>query len=282
VPKRLAVRPIDHSKADEDGGDLDYAAEAHRWFDYWLKGIDNGILREPPIHYYVMGAPEETAWRASAAWPPANVAARQLYLGEASLVPEPPAAGEAADARAVDYAASTGTKSRWRAINWPHQYPDMRANDAKGLPYTGAPLAADTEVIGHPVLRVWLAADTPDVDVFAYLEEVDENGASRYVTEGNLRASRRALGEAPYDNLELPYHPHTSDAVAPIPPDRPAELVFSLRPTAYRFAKGRRLRVTLTFADADNFETPVLLPAPRVRVLRGARRASFVELPLAR
>ena len=59
VPKRLTVRPIDHSGADDNGADLDYAAEAHRWFDHWLKGIDNGIMAEPPLHYYVMGAPKE-------------------------------------------------------------------------------------------------------------------------------------------------------------------------------------------------------------------------------
>lgn len=55
VPKRLLVRPTDHGQADEAGDDIDYAAEAQRWFDYWLKGIDNGIMDEPPIHYYLMG-----------------------------------------------------------------------------------------------------------------------------------------------------------------------------------------------------------------------------------
>lgn len=282
APRRLTVRPIDHSQADEAGDDLDYAAEAHRWFDYWLKGIDNGIMREPPVHYYVMGAPKEKAWRAAATWPPANLEARRLFAGAASLAPEPPDAADASDARSVDYSASTGTKSRWRAINWPHEYPDMRANDAKGLSYTGAPLPEDTDVIGHPVLRVWLAADAAEVDVFGYLEEVDRDGKSIYVTEGNLRVSRRRLGVAPYDNLGLPYHPHAKDGVERLTPDRPVALEFSLRPTAYRFAKGSRLRLTLTFADADNFETPVLEPAPRVRVHRDARHASFVVLPLAR
>lgn len=282
VPKRLTVRPIDHSQADDAADDLDYAAEAHRWFDYWLKGIDNGILREPPVHYFVVGASKDTAWRAAAAWPPGHVGAAKHYFGDGTLVADPPAAADAADERTVDYSASTGTKSRWHAINWPREYPDMRANDAKGLAYTSAPLAADSEVIGFPALRLWLAADAPDVDVFAYLEEVDGAGRSTYVTEGNLRASHRATGAAPYDNLGLPYHPHTRDAAAPLEPGRPVALEFSLRPTAYRFAQGNRIRLTITFADADNFETPVLQPAPRVRVLRDARHASFVELPMGR
>jgi putative CocE/NonD family hydrolase len=281
VPKRLMVRPIDHSKADESSADLDYAAEAHRWFDYWLKGIDNGIMREPPVQYYVMGAPKEQAWRASATWPPVGVAIARFHFGEGSLAADPPTV-EAADARSVDYTATTGAKSRWRAVNWPHEYPDMRANDAKGLSYTSAPLAADTEVIGHPVLRLWLSADAPDADVFAYLEEVGGDGGSAYVTEGKLRASHRRLGRAPYDNLGLPWHPHGAKDVEPMRAGEPAELAFSLQPTAHRFAKGNRIRLTVTFADADNYDTPVLDPAPRVRVHRGAQHASSVELPLGR
>lgn len=282
VPRRLMIRPIGHDAADDPGPDLDYGAEAQRWFDHWLKGIDNGIMREPPIHYYVMGAPKDAAWRASAAWPPQNVARHRLYFGDRTLVADAPSAAEAADARSVDYAATTGKKSRWQAINWPREYPDMQANDARGLSYTSAPLAADTEVIGHPVLHLWLAADSADVDVFAYLENVDADGRSTYVTEGELRASHRATGDAPYDNLGLPYHLHTREAVAPLEPGRPVQLDLSLQPTARRFAKGERLRVTVTFADADNFETPVLEPAPRVRVLRDARHASSIELPLGR
>ena len=69
VPKRLLVRPADHSEVEKDQFDLDYGAEAHRWFDYWLKGIDNGIMKEPSIYYYVMGASEKDAWQAIHRWP---------------------------------------------------------------------------------------------------------------------------------------------------------------------------------------------------------------------
>ena len=62
----------------------------------------------------------------------------------------------------------------------------------------------------------------------------------------------------------------------------PVELVFSLLPASCQFAKGRRMRLTVTFADADNFATTVLDPAPRVRVLRGAQHASYVEFPAGR
>ena len=76
VPKRLLVRPTDHGQADELGDDIDYAAEAHRWFDYWLKGVDNGIMDEPPVSYFMMASAEKGAispknrMLTAANWPP--------------------------------------------------------------------------------------------------------------------------------------------------------------------------------------------------------------------
>jgi putative CocE/NonD family hydrolase len=63
-PKRLLVRPLDHSQLGGSQADIDFAAEARRWFDYWLKGIDNGIVDEPPVHYHVLGADKRAAWEA--------------------------------------------------------------------------------------------------------------------------------------------------------------------------------------------------------------------------
>ena len=55
VPKRLLVRPLDHSQIDAIAPDLDYGAEVQRWFDHWLKGIDTGITDEPAVRYYLLG-----------------------------------------------------------------------------------------------------------------------------------------------------------------------------------------------------------------------------------
>jgi hypothetical protein len=156
----------------------------------------------------------------------------------------------------------------------------MQDNDQKALTYTTLPLEADVEVTGHPLAHLWLTADAPDLDVFVYLEEVDGSGKSSYITEGTLRASHRKLSRAPYDNLGLPFHSHYQSDLEPISPGHPAELVFDLLPTAYRFSKGSRIRITVAFADADNFETPVVSPAPKLRLLRDKNHASFVELPI--
>ena len=55
----------------------------------------------------------------------------------------------------------------------PHKYPDMRSHDALALTYTTPPLARATNIIGHPVIHLWLSTEAPDLDPFVYLEEVD-------------------------------------------------------------------------------------------------------------
>lgn len=91
----------------------------------------------------------------------------------------------------------------------------------------------------------------------------------------------RKLGRAPFKNLGLPYHSHFRTDLAPIPAGKPVELLFDILPTSYRFHKGSRLRVTIVCADADNFETPTVSPAPKLRILRDQAHPSYIALPIA-
>jgi len=196
------------------------------------------------------------------------------------LFQEPPGRKEAFDTYTVDYSTTSGKYSIWYAVNWPRNYPNMRSNDQKGLTYTTSPLETDVEVTGHPVAHLWVTTDAPDLDIFVYLEEVDDRGKSTYLTQGNLRASHRKLGQAPYHNLGLPYHSHYQSELGPISAQKPFELVFSLIPTSYLFHAGQRIRITVTCVDADNFDTPVLNPAPKIHLMRDTAHPSFVELPI--
>ncbi len=291
VPKRLTIRPTDHSAVSANQYDLDYGIEALRWFDYWLKGIDNGIMDEAPIHYYVQDEPKKGTWQSSDQWPLETQEPTPYYLGpgksgtiasvnDGGLGKAPPVITSSSDAYTVDYSATTGTKSRWGAIEEAHSYPDLRTHDAKALTYTTPPLESGVQVTGHPVMHLWLITDAPDLDVFVYLEEVDNQGKSIYVTEGDLRASHRKLSQAPFNNLGLPYHSHYQSDQEPVPAGNPIELVFSLLPTSYQFHSGSRIRITIAFADAGNFDTPILTPAPTLQLLRDTGHPSLVELPI--
>jgi hypothetical protein len=156
----------------------------------------------------------------------------------------------------------------------------MQNNDQKALTYATMPLESNTEVTGHPIVHLWFVSDAPDTDFFVFLEEVD-GSRSTYLTEGTLRASHRALSKAPYNNLGLPYHRHYKSDLAPIAAGEPVELVFDLLPISYLFRAGNRIRITVTCADADNFETPIIDPAPKLKLLRDRSHLSFVQLPMA-
>ena len=291
VPKRLTVRPTDHSQISGNLADLNYSTEALRWLDYWLKGIDNGIKDEPPIHYYLQKGPKNGIWQTSNQWPLASQKSIAYYFGpgksgsvasvnDGSLAPAAPTAASASDAYTVDYTTTTGTKPRWVAVDVTHLYPDLRTHDIKSLTYTTPTLGSDVEVSGHPVVHLWLTTASPDLDVFVYLEEVATNSKSTYLTEGDLRASHRKLSQAPFNNFGLPYQSHFQTDLEPIPAGEPFELVFSLLPTSYQFHAGSRIRITVAFADAGNFDTPVLDPAPTLQLLREIDHPSYVELPV--
>jgi putative CocE/NonD family hydrolase len=259
-----------------------------RWFDYWLKGIDNGIMDEPPITYYVMGADE---WRTADQWPLPNQQITPFYFqagpsgsvnsSNDGLLSQDLPADSGQDDYTIDYTTTTGPTTRWTdGYGGGFGYPDMITNDQKGLTYTTAPLDADIEVTGHPVIHLWVSSTSDDGDFYAYLEEVDENGVSTYISEGTLHASHRALSDPPFNYMDLPFHRSYAEDVVPLTPGEPAELVFDLLPTSNVFDAGHRIRITITGADADNYEVVALDPAPTVSIYRGGDRASYIDLPV--
>jgi hypothetical protein len=201
---------------------------------------------------------------------------------DGSLTTALPTAASAADGYSVDYTTTTGTKTRWEAVDEAHDYPDLRTHDARALTYTTPTLETDVVVTGHPVVHLWLSTAAPDLDVFVYLEGIDGSGHSTYITEGDLRASHRKLSQAPFINMGLPFQSHNQSDLEPIPSGEPFELVFSLLPTSYQFHSGSRMRITVAFADAGNFNTPILDPAPILHLLRENTHPSNVEIPISR
>jgi putative CocE/NonD family hydrolase len=266
--------------------------EKLRWFDYWLKGIDNGIMDEPPLRYYVMGAPEDEAWRTAEQWPLPNEQRTAFYfhagpsgsvtsVNDGLLIAQVAPEADGHDDYTVDYTTTVGTSSRFaNGYGVPFSYPDMAANDAKALTYSTLPLESDVEVTGHPVVHLWVSSTAADGDFFVYLEEVDGDGVSSYITEGKLRASFRAQHEPPHENMGLPWRRCWEEDLEPLPQGELVELVFDLYPTSNLFDAGHRIRVTVTGADVDTYETPQLDPAPKVSIYRGSEYASYIELPI--
>jgi putative CocE/NonD family hydrolase len=283
MPKKIVIGPWNHYQSYN----LDRSTEILRWYDHWLKGIDNGIMDEPPIHYTVMGAPDEDKFREAHQWPIPQARNVKYYLHRgpsgsvrsvndgllSSLMSK-----KGFDSYVTNYTTTSGKATRWYGQAVP-AYPDMTINDQKALTYTTEPLTKNVEIMGHPVVHIWLQCSADDIDVFAYLEEVDKNGKSTYITEGCLRASHRKLKEAPHNRMDIPYHRSFKEDIEPLP-NEPVELVFDLYPTANFFEASHRIRISITCADRDNYQTHKQNPTPEITVYRNAEYSSYVILPI--
>ena len=283
VPRKLMMRPLDHYSLGKKADDLNWNAEAHRWFDYWLKGIDNGIMTEASVHYYVMGQ-ERGNWNQGQSWPVSSKTTR-YYLQKGNqkshrLARSKERSGHDTIQYRINYETSTGKDSRWNSILKPSKYPDMSTNDDKALTFTSEPLEDDLILVGHPVIQLVISSNSSDPDLFVYLEGVDGKNHSQYITEGCLRASyRNADHPAPYNNLNLHYHRGNREDILPMEADHPQLFSIDLLPVAYRFEKGTRIRISITGADRDNFETPEHQPAPVIQVYTSESNRGFIELP---
>jgi len=281
---RLMLGPWDHALDNVSPGGpggpsaFDHAGELLKFFDRYLKGIDTGIDREPPVHYFTMGAER---WRSAASWPP-PARTHTLYLGPATLNEAPPSESEAADERAIDFDAGAGRRTRWDSLVGV-ALPPLGAPGAGPPPasvaYEGAPLPAPLEVTGSPRLSLWVRSSAHDGAFFATLEDVLPDGRVVPLTDGRLRALHRRLQQPPRAGVPLVRSFLRADALSLIPGEA-AELVFDLEPTSYLFGAGHRIRLSLAGSERDHFARVPASGEVRVRFLRDRAHPSRLELPI--
>jgi predicted acyl esterase len=261
-PKKLILGPATHcdwTTVMKDTG-FDIVVEELRYFDHWLKGVENNVMREHAVTYYTYNDTAGKEWKTSATWPLSNEKRTAFYLSAGSLGKSKPT-DSGRSTKTVDYTITDATF-------W-----------TDGLMFVTAPLAADTEVTGHSVLSLWLQTTANDSDVIARIDDVAPDGTHRYVSvEGRQRASLRATAKPPYNNLGLPWHPYTLASYQPLQPDKPVQVSFDLFATSYVFKAGHRIRLTMQFADAR--ATPKIEPAPTITIIHSKEMASVLTLPI--
>jgi uncharacterized protein len=288
---KVIIGPWAHTTAGEMA-----KIEHLRWFDYKLKGIRNGIDKEPPIYYYTFNAPAGKEWQFASQWPLPEQKPIKFYFGpgptrtsassnDGMLVSQIPSTMDEKDSRAVDYSVKVfeeGGVDKFRENSRTWNGDMEKSTDAKGLTYTTAPLTTNMQVTGIPVVHLWAASTSTDGYFFAFIEEVDgKTNRSQYVTNGMIKASNRSISvQSPWTDIGMPYHRGYDIDVQPLTPGQPVELVFDSYPTSYIFRAGNRIRVTITGAFQSTYAVPEENPAPTMSIYRDASRSSYVELPV--
>ncbi len=262
LPRKLIIGPGVHCDwfTSMKTTGFDIVTEELRFFDYWLKGIDSGIMDEDPVYYYTYNAPKDLEWQSAPMWPLPQEKRVDFYLGEGTLsnaLPFEPGK----DVTTVTYDFRPGT-----------------LNPSGAFIYETAPLSKDVQVTGHPTINLWVSSTVTDGDFVATIQDVAPDGTvSSYNVQGQLRASMRKLAESPYNNLGLPYHSFIEADVSPLAPGEPTELVFKILPISMIFKEGHKIQLAISFAGRG---TERLEEGPDVTVYRDAMHQSFVTLPI--
>lgn len=252
------------------GPAIGFLTEMLRWWDWWLKDIDTGIMREPMLRAYVQDwiAPachydaRPGRWVAEDSWPSALVAEQRLFLNRGGL-------GSAATSAAsliINSPQTTGAAGgEWCAYALgglgPELPLDQRPDDGCSLVFDGEPLAAPLDLLGAPVLEAVLSSDRPQMQLIARLNDVSPTGEVARVSYGVLNLTHRD-GHAEPQALV---------------PGRQYTVKLRLNEAGHRFAAGHRIRIALSTCY-----WPILWPSPDAGVLTLSAGSSSVDLPVRR
>jgi len=292
VPKKVMIGPWTHSPTENerytDAHRIITMVEQLRWFDYWLKDINNGIMDEPGLHYAVIDKDvNRWAWRAVDKLPDPLVKQHTFFFDEQEnelILTTDKGKQEITASFTVDYTVTTGRHTRfYDGLGMgPLEYPEMSKLNSKGLFYTSAPLTKDIAVLGYPVIRLDLTSTAEDALISVYLEKVLSDGRSIFVTDGAMKASRRVLKTPSYNNFGLPSHDGSKEVVEATPylSSGIARIELALMPTGMVFEKGSRIRVAITGADADNYIQTLITPPPDISIFGGGTHISSITLPI--
>jgi predicted acyl esterase len=249
-PKKGLVGPWSHiyPHFGQPGPLIGFLQESLRWWDYWLKGIDTGVMDEPPLRTWVQeSVPPRThyaewpgRWVAEPSWPSPNIERTIYYLTGSTGLTESPADGATLTVRSP---LATGIYAgTWCPFGLPGDWPaDQRDEDGQSICFDTAPLSEPMDILGFPELTLTLSSDKPNALVAVRLCDVAPEGASLLVTRGMLNLTHR-------DSHEFP---------EPLEPGRPYTVTVRLNSIAHSLPAGHRWRV----AVSSNYWTH-LWPSP--------------------
>ncbi|MEX2619004.1 MAG: CocE/NonD family hydrolase [Egibacteraceae bacterium] len=273
VPRRGLVGPWSHKypHLGVPGPAIGFLQECVRWWDRWLKGIDNGVEDEPALTAWMQDsiAPaldirnRPGRWITEQTWPSPRVTERVLTFanpGARGLLFGEHPAGDAIP-HSISSPLSVGLYAgKWCSFTATPDLPtDQRDEDGGSLNYDTAALTESLEILGAPIVELELSSDRPVAMVAVRLSDRLADGRTTRVTYGLLNLCQR-------DSREHP---------APLEPGTPYRVQVQLNEVAHRFPVGNRLRLEISTSY-----WPVAWPPPHPVSLTLNPANSRVLLPV--
>ena len=256
--QKILIGPWAHrfpytSPTSQGTGDIDFGPNAGielhetqlHWFDYYLKGINTGILEEAPVKIFVMG---ENVWRDEQEWPLARTHYTRYYLhsqGQANSLRgngrlDPVVPGEEPADRFVYDPNDPVPTCGGNTLIIPMGVQDQRQVETRQdvLVYTSTPLTTPLEVTGPLAVTLFVASSAPDTDFTAKLVDVRPDGYAQNLADGIMRARYRTSRMIP--TLLTPGQVH--------------ELTIDLWATSHVFLPGHSLRLEIASSNFPRFD----------------------------
>jgi hypothetical protein len=252
-----------------------------RWYDAWLKGIDNGVKQESPVRIFVMGA---NRWVDENEWPIARTRYTKFYLhsggrantlyGDGKLSTEAPGT-EKTDNYSYDPSNPVAfiTDPSFEQIGGPDDYRAIERRDDV-LVYTSDAMTEDTEVCGPVTANLYASTSAKDTDFTAKLIDVWSNGFAERLSDGIVRARFRTGMEKQ----------------VPIEPGSVYEYKIDVWNTCQMFLRGHRIRVEVSSSAFPKYSRNLNTGAPLGRtsdmvtahqtILHDQQHPSYVTLPI--
>ncbi len=268
-----------------------------QFFDRYLKGIDNGYDSKPPVKIYTAF----DGWNYYDSWPPIEATSMSYSLGAANSLGEN-YESDTVYAYEVDFTHSSSYGSNEFNPQMMHRWNDSlmirNEHDKKCLVFETDVLVNSVTIMGSPVINLNISSNQNNADIFVYLSDVDTAGVVHYVTEGKLRAGWHKLfnNNIMVDGLynvkpELPWHSFRKEDYDSIPftNNSIVNLKFDLKPQAWKFRPGHKIRISIAGADYKNYEfNPAISPdntlgnckPTTLNIYTGEKYQSHLELPI--
>lgn len=274
VPRKGLIGPWSHKfpHLGEPGPAIGYLQELVRWWDHWLKGVDNGVMDGPMLRAWMQDSvPPSTSyeerpgrWVGEPHWPSPHIRPETHPLTRHTIGPAQDATAKASEAGAamtVRSPLSVGQfAGKWASYNAPPDLPyDQREEDGGSLVFDSEPLTEQVEILGSPSVELDLSVSEPVALVAARLSDVSPDGAATRVSYGILNLTRRDSTESP----------------EPLEPGRRYRATIPLNGVAQAFPPGHRIRLSLSTSY-----WPLAWPAPKPALLSVHEHSSTLTLPV--